>query len=110
MGYIRHNAILVTGNYDNWASKAREKALNIFSEDLVSYIMKSPINRYETFFVAPDGSKEGWDESDIGDKHRAEFIAWLNAQKYDDNSSPLAWVEIQYGDDEGQTIVINHSN
>lgn len=108
MGYMRHHAIIVTCGYDDWIGKAHKKATQIFVE--VSGILKSSINGYESFFIPPDGSKEGWEESEIGDTQRKEYVKWLIAQKYDDGSSPLKWVEVQYGDDEGETIITQHSD
>lgn len=58
----------------------------------------------------PDGSKEGWEHSDVGDKARDSYTDWLKAQAYEDGSSPLQWVEVQYGDDNGETKIIRHSD
>jgi hypothetical protein len=33
-------------------------------------IMHSPVNGYKTFFIPPDGSKEGWGPSNDGDEER----------------------------------------
>jgi hypothetical protein len=68
------------------------------------------INGYWSFAVFPDGSKEGWEASTEGDTGRAAFIAWLDAQRYSDGSSPFNWVEVQYGDDEEITEVTAHSD
>lgn len=54
--------------------------------------------------VATCGSKEGWDTSDTGDRARAAFTAWLREADHGD------WVEIQFGDDEGETRIVNHSD
>lgn len=68
------------------------------------------MNFYESFFVAPDGSKEFWEISEAGDRLRDEFVAWLNEQRFADGSSPFDWVEVQYGDDERETKIIRHSD
>jgi hypothetical protein len=70
----------------------------------------SPINAYSSFMVATDGSKEGWSESDAGDARRKAFIAWLDTQRFEDGSTPFRWVEVQYGDEEGETVVCAHSD
>lgn len=112
MGYERDNAFIVSGRFGDWIDKAHAEAERIFNQeeeafgdpwDVVSPILTSPVNGVRSFFVAPDGSKEGWDTSDIGDARRAEFVRWLEAQRYEDCSSPLNWVEVQYGDDEHET-------
>lgn len=117
MGYMRHHAILVT----SWKIKhdtvteapnlklAHKKAREIFGKT-VTPIIKSPVNGYGTFMVAPDGSKEGWTDSAAGDDRRAAFIKWLDEHRYDDGSSSFDWVEVQYGDDEGATFVVAHND
>jgi hypothetical protein len=118
MGYERHHAIIVTTWDKDLAEQARAEAERIFSRDghpglrlaPVSPILETIVNSVYTFMVAPDGSKDGWDHSDAGDVARAELIAYLNAQRYRDNSSPFDWVEVQYGDDWNETIVVSHSD
>jgi hypothetical protein len=110
MGYIRHHAILVTsGLSTGQIEAAHAKAVGWFGHT-VSAIIESHINGYKSFAVMPDGSKEGWDESDRGDIAREAFVAFLISQRYEDNSSPCDWVEVQYGDDERQTLVVRHSD
>jgi hypothetical protein len=76
----------------------------------VSRIVGPAVNYTRTFMIGPDGSKEGWDISDCGDAFRNAFVAWLNAYRYSDGSSPLAWVVVQYGDDNGETLIVRHSD
>jgi hypothetical protein len=54
------------------------------------------MNSTRSFLVAPDGSKEGWEESDKGDQRREEFVEWLRGQAYNDGSNPLAWIELYF--------------
>lgn len=108
MGYIRHHAIVVTSWDDARMKIAHEKAKEIFGET-VSPIVHSTINGYTSFFVAPDGSKEGWDESDNGDAHRKSFIDWINKGAYDDGSNSLSYSELYYGDDEGRSEIVSHN-
>jgi hypothetical protein len=107
MGYMRHHAIVVTNCYGDWIVRAHDKATEIFP--VVSPVLGSEINGYFSFFVPPDGSKEGWAESDVGDARRERFIAWLESLRYDDGGSPLDWAEVQYGDEEGEDEVIRSS-
>jgi len=112
MGYMCHHTVIVTTWDAMRARVAHEKATEIFAPlgNLVTPIIESRINGYFTFAVAPDGSKEGWDESDRGDRCRADLIGWLEAQRYEDRSSPYDWAEVQYGDDERETIIVRHSD
>ncbi len=95
---MRHHVIVVTAYGAQYCENAREKAALIFDFN-VPCGMLSNRNGYLTFVIPPDGSKEGWEESAAGNNHRDEFVAWLRSQEFDDGSSPYAWAEIQYGDD-----------
>ena len=111
MGYIAHRTIIVTSFDITWdepklAETARKKAIEIFGEGLVSDMVDSVINGYKSFFVAPDGSKEGWPESDEGDVKREEFKKWLREQAYDDGSNHYDWAEFRYGGDERELATI----
>lgn len=108
MGYMRHHAIAVTSWDEELILLAHEKALEIF--DYVSPVSPKVINGYRSFFIPPDGSKEGWDKSTEGNKRRRIYIEWLNAQRYEDGSSSLQWVEFQFGDDNLETKIINDSD
>lgn len=100
MGMFKHHAVLVTCWSQKTAKRARRKARRLFRE-LVSKIVESPLNGFWTFFVAPDGSKEEWDESFAYDRRRAAFVAWLRRQASEHNTL-LDWVEVQYGDEFGR--------
>lgn len=107
MGYMRHHAIIVTSWDDTKLKLAHIKALELFSTQ-VSIIVPSPINGYTSFFIAPDGSKEGWEDSNIGDRKRSEFIAYVeNRDRYDFSS--LSYCEVYYGDDEGNCQIVEHN-
>lgn len=109
MGYIRHHALIVIGRDDHGIAIARSKALRIFDGygdwmRLVSPLIKSVINGYASFYIAPDGSKEGWRDSDTGDRKRAEFVAWITSNR--DILIGLSLVEVAGfgGDDHTPTV------
>jgi len=108
MGYMRHHAIIVTSFGEDWLVPAHQKATAIFP--IVSPILESGMNYYLSFLIPCDGSKEGWSASDEGDERRDRFINWLRDQEYDDGSSCLTWAEVQYGDEDGEQVVLRHSN
>jgi hypothetical protein len=115
MGYMRHHMIVVTSWDENLIKLAHDRAREIFGKPNhwnkavgVTPIMTSPVNFYHSFFVPTDGSKEGWSDSDQGDDNRAEFIEWLNSQRYEDMSSSFHWAEVQYGDEERDNRVLRH--
>jgi len=99
MGHIRNHAIIVTAEYGDHIHRAHTKARQIFG-NYVSEVTPSGTNGSQSFFVPPDGSKEGWEESHAGDRRREEFKTWLRAQAYDDYSTPFSWVELWYGGDD----------
>ena len=108
MGYMRHHAIIVT-SWDELKIKIAHEVAQVFFPNITD-IVKSELNGYQSFLVPPDGSKEGWEESNTGDKRRNEYIYWLNKQKHEDGSSPLGWTEVQYGDDDKKTRIVRHSD
>lgn len=108
MGYIKHHAILVTSWDEVKLKLAHDKATELHST-LVSEIVTSKINKYSSFFIAPDGSKEGWEESNLGDSLRDLFIKWLDNQSYDDGSSSLQYVELYYGEDNNRSEILRHN-
>lgn len=105
MGCIRHHAIVVTTRLDNRIDTARQKAIELGMT--VTSIADEVTNGYLSFLVAPDGSKEGWEESAAGDERRAAFKEWLRSQEYEDGSSPFSWVEVMYGDDAGGVEIVD---
>lgn len=76
----------------------------------VSNVTPETTNGYRAFLVPPDGSKEGWDESERGDERRAQFVKWLRSYSYSDGSSPLDWIEVQFGGDDDDANIINHNH
>lgn len=122
MGYIRHHAIIVTATYGDWIERAHSVAHALLTkhrpqdwplfdhQPLITEVVGPAQNDTRSFAILPDGSKEGWAESDAGDAFRERFVAWLREQAYEDGSSPLKWVEVQYGDENRQTLVLAHSD
>lgn len=108
MGYIRHHAIIVSSYHDKYIKPVHEKAVEIFGTE-VSGIVESGINGYCSFFVAPDGSKEGWADSDKGDERRNLFIDHIESLKYEDGGNSIAYSELFYGDDDGESMVTRHN-
>lgn len=104
MGYIRHNAIIVTV-YEDHAQAVHETACAICG-DLVSDRVKAQMNGYQTFLIAPDGSKEGWSHSNDGDDRRSRFRTALREMA---DNWWCEWVEIAYGNDDAGAKVVASS-
>lgn len=92
MGYMAHNAIVVTSWKEEHIRDARISAIILFP-DMVSEIIISHINGYLSFFIATDGSKEGWEDSNIGDENRARFLKEIEDMYIDA-------VDVRYGGDD----------
>lgn len=75
----------------------------------VSDVVASKGNIYKSFFIASNGSKEGWGDNDIGDTSRTTFIKWIEGQAYSDGSNSISYCEIAYGIDD-EDVNIEHSN
>ena len=108
MGYIKHHGIAVTSGIDELIKEAHTQAKRVFKER-TSEILKSETNGYNSFFIAPDGSKEGWTESDNGNRQRDEFVKWVNSQAYKDGSNSISFCEFFYGEDNGNVGIENHN-
>jgi len=110
MGYVRHVALVVTGHdYSDAIDRAHVEAVRICGERVTSLI-RSPVNGYRSFMAAPDGSKLGWRESDEATEQREQLKSWMKLTRHEDGSGPLAWVEVQFGDDELDTRVVDDSD
>ncbi len=97
MGTIHHHSIVVTCWNPSYLKKAHEQATKIF--DWVSPISPEVVNGYTSFFIPPDGSKEGWGASNLGESLRTGFINWLNKEMtYEDHAHKVEWVEVGFGE------------
>lgn len=113
MGYIRHHAIIVVDNgFGDGIETAWAKAVEIFAAHaasrLVSSIVEGTMNGQRSFFIAPDGSKEGWSHSDDADAARDELVAYLNANR--DALDYLDFVEVSgFGGDDNDPVITRKS-
>jgi hypothetical protein len=112
MPHVRHHAIIVTSvdltniNVET-IGLAHQKAIEIFG--IVSPVVGSSINRVQSFFVPPDGSGDNYPTSDEWDLKRDAFVSWLESQVTEDGNSYFTWVEVQYGDDWGENLIVRAS-
>lgn len=107
MGYISHKAILVT----SCSGQALAQAHQFAKERMpCSEIVLGKINDYASFFVPPDGSKEGWETSDEADLKYNEIIEYLDSCAHEDGSNSLSWAFVQYGNDDYETRILDCSD
>lgn len=71
--------------------------------NLVSEILESVTNQYYTFLVAPDGSKEGWETSDLYDAIRKSFIQYLD-------ETDIQFIEVAFDSDNDMSNVETQSD
>ena len=115
MRNIQHHTIVITCNDRNVLESIREKAIQLYKSDmeasngskLLTEIHESLINSYFTFFVIPDGSKEGYDASDDADIIREKLIAFIKPLALSSDYH-LSYVELTFGDDTGKAVILNH--
>jgi hypothetical protein len=67
-------------------------------------IVPSGREGWGTFYISPDGSKEGWPESEMWDERRNEFCSFL-----EEECKPVDYVLLAYGGSEGQSPTIVRS-
>ena len=83
MGYIKHGAaifVITTSNEDDFINKYNEWRIKNNAKYFTE--AKVVVNNYISFAKLPDGSKEGWKESDNADKSVKDCIDFLD--NYDD--------------------------
>lgn len=76
---------------------------------LVSPIVDSLINQFCTFYIVPDGSKEGYDASEDGDIIRRMIIDLISQQKDENGENPFKFIEVCYGADDGSASILHHN-
>jgi len=108
MGTIFHDAIVVTSFFEAHLTQARDKAIELGMQ--ASENVRSGMNGYLSFFIAPDGSKEWWPDSDKGDERRSAWIEWAQAQY--GAGVYFDFVAVRYGADleHAPTIEAHNSN
>lgn len=104
MGYHIHHTIVCTTWEEKHLAAVHAKAKELFPF-CVSEIVKGQCNGYSSFFIAPDGSKEGWKESDQYNERRSKFKEWLR-----ETNSDVDWAEVAFGGDESyaNTHILDH--
>tara|TARA_R110000772_G_scaffold121664_2_gene227933 strand:- start:4122 stop:4466 length:345 start_codon:yes stop_codon:yes gene_type:complete len=104
MGYLRDNAIIVSGYECDEFKACHKRAQEIFGEEQVSPIMGPYVNLHCSFFVPPNGSKLGWQAATQGELDREEYRTYLSF------GYRHSWVEVQFNDDDMITKIIADSD
>lgn len=103
MGYLRNHVIIVNSFSKEDIEKVHNKAMELFPE-LTTELKETPVNSDYSFAILPDGSKEGWSESDDYDSKRNIFKKFIKTFDYEDGSNPLKVVQVWF-DEEGKSNI-----
>ena len=104
MGQITHHAVMFreeTWRGSTFGDVARSVIAEIaadgfvLAEDWQTLFVETPVmaNGGRSFAFMPDGSKEGWDTSDVGDSIRDALIALATERGMD-------FIEVRFGGDD----------
>jgi hypothetical protein len=111
MGYIRHDAIIATSAHRPDLASAQRKARRLGLT--CTAIVASPLNGYVSFLIVPDGSKEGWGDSEEGDSARAEWIEWISEEEDEEGMGfkrHVDWAHVSFGGDEPENARLVAAN
>jgi hypothetical protein len=113
MGNTIHDAIIVSGFRKESVAAARAKALMLDMRP--TEVVESEINGWCHFLIPPDGSKDGWPESNLGDERRELWITWAREQWANASTPPFAggcfvyYVHVQYHEtDDGKPVIAGY--
>lgn len=102
MGYMKYEAVIVTTWFGREHTMPDMDAFRASIPEDFRRLVIGPVltvtNGYYTYALLPDGSKEGWDTSDLGNEIRQRFLD-LFPERYEDGSSRHCWVHVAYGRD-----------
>ncbi len=87
-----------------WISELPKDAQGLFVQ------VESVVNMKTTIFMGPSGSKKGWEDDRIIADIRNQFIELLDKYKYEDDSSPIEYVEVGYGEYGQKVLRGNNKN
>lgn len=95
MGWFQHHAIVVYSYNRDGSEVAHKKAKELGLRP--SPIIDAAVNGGASFYIPPDGSKEGWQESRECDDRREAWKAWAKRDGY--GPPYFDWVELRFGGD-----------
>ena len=103
MAYIKHHSIVITA-----LEPVFIKNLIVFCKSIdLKFIgpSKDMMNDYRTICIPPDGSKEGWEDSQIGDRKRELLKRWLKS--CEKSGIFFDWVEVSYSPDNKKSLIVD---
>lgn len=111
MGTINHNAIVATTWDDEIVTAVTKWVGTLETKYRSLFIYGFGIcNGFHTIVMIPDGSKEGWNDSENCDEIRKQFVALLDSFAYKDESNPVNYIEVGFGEYGPSIIKSNTKN
>ena len=99
MGVKNNECVIATTWSKNDMQKVKDWVDELSRDDQSLFcFIPSLVNNKITLFLAPDGSKKGWDTAEHGEALRNLLIELLKTFDDDDGSNPFEWVEVGYGE------------
>ena len=97
---VENNECIIATTWDKEAILAiREWVANLPKEEHALFaFLPSIVNSKQTLFMAPDGSKKGWETAERFSKLRDDLIELFESFNYEDGSNPFDYVEVGYGE------------
>ena len=104
MGLVQHHALIATTSWDERIEKAKAWIDLLEPEDREFFLI-SPVgvNGETSIVLFPDGSKEGWPQSEQGDVRREQFIEQVLKK-----DPGWMWIEGTFGE-RGSAITRDHN-
>jgi hypothetical protein len=116
MSYMRNEAMIISGTKDS-LTPLRDEVFRLFAKrgswhgnygGLVSDVIDHCVNGTASFFIAPDGFKEGWEPSNVCAGLRGQVIELLNEFNEADGVY-FEWALILLGGDNSEYSILQHS-
>jgi len=99
MGIINHECVIATAHSDEDMQKVKDWVSSIDEKYRKLFVFAPSITNFQgTVFMAPDGSKKGWDTSKEAAGIRDRFIGLIVSL------GTFNWVEVGYGEF-GQSVL-----
>lgn len=117
MGMTIHQALIVTSSDKEAVEIAHKEASERFG-DIVSPVVASPTNGYQSFTVFTSGSKLGWEPQEEHEQKLRSFCDYLSTVRINtDWSFPIDFVMVEYSSEmfasdlvAGAAVVVCQSN
>ena len=94
-GYILETIVVSSWNSEAMLN-AWWKAKELIGERFVTPIYLATCNGFETFFIVPEGSREGWEDHINYCDKRKQLMEWLKKHEYEDGSNVYYYFKARY--------------